>query len=106
MQGYLEHSDVMRATGATARQLRHWLVNGLVVPSVAVASGSGSRVRYAAADVEKVQRIKDLVTLGLTVPAIRKVLPLLLTGRAVVVGQARLSVRLEDGLADGTQAPV
>jgi DNA-binding transcriptional MerR regulator len=64
--------ELTRATGVSARSLRHYEAGGLLKPR---RRGSGYR-DYDDEDLDRVQRIRDLIALGLTLRQIRPVLEL------------------------------
>ncbi len=59
--------------GITYRQLDYWARTGLVQPSVASATGSGSRRAYSYSDLLKLRIIKDLLDRGVGLQQIRDV---------------------------------
>ena len=59
--------------GITYRQLDYWARTGLVQPSVASASGSGSRRAYSYSDLLRLRIIKDLLDGGVGLQQIRDV---------------------------------
>ncbi|MEM8925301.1 MAG: MerR family transcriptional regulator [Actinomycetota bacterium] len=59
--------------GITYRQLDYWARTDLVRPSVADASGSGSRRRYSYRDLLKLKVIKTLLDAGLRLETVRDV---------------------------------
>lgn len=56
--------DVVRLTGATARQLVYWVDQGVIAPSVTAAGGSGGRHRWSATDVRTIRVLAKLADLG------------------------------------------
>ena len=57
--------------GITYRQLDYWARTDLVRPSVADASGSGSRRRYAYSDLLELKIIKNLLDAGIRLESVR-----------------------------------
>ena len=53
-------TQVARAAGVTYRQLDYWARHGIVTPSIADATGCGSRRRWSADDVARVKRIGEV----------------------------------------------
>lgn len=58
--------------GITYRQLDYWARTDLIRPSLAEASGSGSRRRYSYRDLVELKIIKRLLDAGISLPAVRK----------------------------------
>lgn len=58
--------------GITYRQLDYWARTDLIRPSIAEASGSGSRRRYSYRDLVELKIIKRLLDAGISLPAVRK----------------------------------
>lgn len=65
--------ELQRLTGVTYRQLGYWVEQGVLVPSVSVARGSGSQHRWSASDVRLVKVLGELVALGADVRTLRLV---------------------------------
>jgi DNA-binding transcriptional MerR regulator len=59
--------------GITYRQLDYWARTDLVRPSLADAKGSGSRRRYAYADLLELKVIKNLLDAGIRLENVRDV---------------------------------
>lgn len=59
--------------GITYRQLDYWARTDLVRPSLADATGSGSRRRYSYRDLLKLKVIKTLLDAGLRLETVREV---------------------------------
>ncbi|MHB1718208.1 MAG: MerR family transcriptional regulator, partial [Acidimicrobiales bacterium] len=57
--------QVCALVGITYRQLDYWARTGLLRPSIAEASGSGSQRRYSYRDVLELKVIKRLLDAGL-----------------------------------------
>lgn len=62
--------EVCRASGATYRQVDYWTNSGLLAP-VIPANGTGTRRRYDDAELDWCRTIVALLTLGVTLRAIR-----------------------------------
>src|SRR5262249_11373916 len=60
-----------QVVGITYRQLDYWARTGLVVPSVRVASGSGSQRLYSFKDVLVLKVVKRLLDAGVSLQNIR-----------------------------------
>jgi DNA-binding transcriptional MerR regulator len=63
---------VCRLTGVTYRQLDYWARTDLVTPSIAAATGSGSKRLYSYRDVLEVKVIKSLLASGLSLSRARQ----------------------------------
>lgn len=59
--------------GITYRQLDYWARTDLVRPSLADASGSGSRRKYSYRDLLELRVIKSLLDAGIRLESVRKV---------------------------------
>src|SRR3974377_1865027 len=57
--------QVCAVVGITYRQLDYWARTGLLRPSIADATGSGSKRRYSYGDVLELKVIKRLLAAGL-----------------------------------------
>jgi len=66
-----------RVTGASQRQLIYWDKTGLVKPSVAGASGRGSRRLYSFLDLIQIRVAKELREQGLSLQKLRKAIHVL-----------------------------
>jgi DNA-binding transcriptional MerR regulator len=69
------HSGTQAAqiVGITYRQLDYWARTDLVRPSLADASGSGSRRRYSYRDLLELRMIKNLLDAGIRLETVREV---------------------------------
>jgi DNA-binding transcriptional MerR regulator len=69
------HSGTRAAqiVGITYRQLDYWARTDLVRPSIADASGSGSRRRYSYQDLLELKMIKNLLDAGIRLETVRDV---------------------------------
>jgi len=59
--------------GITYRQLDYWARTGLVGPTLARASGSGSRRRYSYRDLLELRAVKSLLDAGIRLELVREV---------------------------------
>ncbi len=59
--------------GITYRQLDYWARTGLIVPSLATATGSGSRRRYSYRDLLEMRAVKSLLDAGIRLELVREV---------------------------------
>jgi len=66
-----------RVTGASQKQLIYWDKTGLVKPSVAGASGRGSRRLYSFLDLIQIRVAKELREQGLSLQKLRKAIRVL-----------------------------
>jgi len=64
--------QVCALVGVTYRQLDYWARTGLLTPSVASASGSGSKRKYSYRDVVELKVIKQLLDADLSLQAARR----------------------------------
>ena len=71
-QGY-SGTRAAQIVGITYRQLDYWARTGLVRPSLADASGSGSRRRYSYQDLLELRMIKNLLDAGIRLETVRDV---------------------------------
>ena len=71
-QGY-SGDEARKIVGITYRQLDYWARTELIRPSLADASGSGTRRRYTYRDLLKLKAIKALIDAGIRLALIRKV---------------------------------
>ena len=62
-----------QVVGITYRQLDYWARTGLVRPSLADASGSGSRRSYSYRDLLELKVIKNLLDAGIRLESVREV---------------------------------
>jgi DNA-binding transcriptional MerR regulator len=69
------HSGTRAAqiVGITYRQLDYWARTDLVRPSIADASGSGSRRKYSYRDLLELRMIKNLLDAGIRLETVREV---------------------------------
>ena len=105
--------QVCGLVGITYRQLDYWARTGLLQPSVASATGSGSRRVYSYADVLELKVIKQLLDAGVSLQSARRAVEclreelgadlastnLVLTGNSSVL--ARTNGEVVDLLAGG-----
>ncbi len=59
--------------GITYRQLDYWARTGFVVPSLAQASGSGSRRQYSYGDLLTLKSVKKLLDAGIKLEKVRTI---------------------------------
>lgn len=78
--------------GITYRQLDYWARTDLVRPSVADASGSGSRRRYSYRDLLELKVIKTLLDAGIKLESVRTVFEYLRTQLGEDVASAQLVI--------------
>ncbi|MCY3787040.1 MAG: MerR family transcriptional regulator [bacterium] len=105
--------QTQQIAGITYRQLDYWARTGLVQPSVASATGSGSRRAYSYSDLLKLRIIKDLLDNGVGLPQIREVFRNhrdilgedLVGGRLVISGSEVLFMTGPDELVALLQRP-
>ena len=71
-QGY-SGTSTAKIVGITYRQLDYWARTGLVRPSLAAATGSGSRRSYSYQDLLELKVIKNLIDAGLKLESVRDV---------------------------------
>ena len=65
-------TQVCSLVGITYRQLDYWARTGLLVPSLAVAKGSGTKRRYSYHDVLELKVIKQLLDAGVSLQRARQ----------------------------------
>jgi DNA-binding transcriptional MerR regulator len=66
-------TQTAKVVGITYRQLDYWARTGLLTPSIAEASGSGSRRRYSYRDLLELRIIKTLLDAGIKLESVRDV---------------------------------
>lgn len=66
-------TQAARVVGITYRQLDYWARTDLIRPSVADASGSGSRRRYSYKNLLELRVIKTLLDAGIKLESVREV---------------------------------
>lgn len=71
-QGY-SGTKAAEVVGITYRQLDYWTRTDLVHPSLAEATGSGSRRRYSYRDLLELKVIKNLLDAGIRLESVREV---------------------------------
>jgi DNA-binding transcriptional MerR regulator len=82
--------EVCSVVGITYRQLDYWARTGLLRPSIADASGSGSQRRYSYADVLELKVIKRLLDAGLKLQQARQAVECLRGDLGVDLASAQL----------------
>ena len=83
-------ATVCRLTGVTYRQLDYWARTNLVTPSVASATGSGSKRRYSYRDILEVKVVKSLLDAGVALARARQAVDCLRDGLGVDLATASL----------------
>ncbi len=83
-------ATVCRLTGVTYRQLDYWARTDLVTPSVASATGSGSKRRYSYRDILEVKVVKSLLDAGVALARARQAVDCLRDGLGVDLATASL----------------
>ena len=83
-------ATVCRLTGVTYRQLDYWARTNLVTPSVASATGSGSKRRYSYRDILEVKVVKSLLDAGVALARARQAIDCLRDGLGVDLATASL----------------
>jgi DNA-binding transcriptional MerR regulator len=90
--------------GITYRQLDYWARTDLIRPSLADASGSGSRRRYAYRDLLELRIVKQLLDAGIKLETVRDVFKELrslvgddIASASLVIDGASVSLPLDDG---------
>ena len=66
-------TQAAKIVGITYRQLDYWARTDLIRPSLAEATGSGSRRRYSYRDLLELRVIKNLLDAGIKLEAVREV---------------------------------
>ena len=72
--------QVCRLVGITYRQLDYWARTGLLTPSLASATGSGTKRRYDYTDVLELKVIKSLLDAGVSLQRARRAVDCLRDG--------------------------
>jgi len=90
-QGYGSMTTA-KIAGITYRQLDYWAREGLMRPSLAEATGSGSRRRYSYGDLVTLRTIKRLLDSGLRLDKIRSVIHTLRSEFDVDLASANLVI--------------
>ena len=90
--------------GITYRQLDYWARTDLIRPSLADASGSGSRRQYAYADLLELRIIKQLLDAGIKLETVRQVFTELrrlvgddIASANLVIDGSAVALALDDG---------
>jgi DNA-binding transcriptional MerR regulator len=81
---------VCRLTGVTYRQLDYWARTDLITPSLAAATGSGSKRRYSYTDLIEVKVIKSLIDAGVSLGRTRQAVDCLRDSLGVDLASASL----------------
>lgn len=74
---------VIELTGLTARQIRYWDTTGLVSPSLQRAKGRGSKRLYSFEDLVELRTVARLLTAGISLQRVRKVVDYIVRVRDV-----------------------
>jgi len=97
-------SQVCAVVGITYRQLDYWARTGLLRPSIADATGSGSQRRYSYSDVLELKVIKRLLDAGLKLRQARQAVECLrgdlgvdLASAQLVLADSRSALARSDG---------
>ena len=101
-------SITSRLAGITDGQLTHWTITGIAIPSVNEGRGQGRRKRWAYTDIVGLRIIRELLSAGLSLQMVRRILPELkqFTGvthnlrslaqsRLVVLGNGEVAVAMD-----------
>jgi DNA-binding transcriptional MerR regulator len=90
----------------------YWARHGLVVPSVAVANGSGTERRYDFKDLLALRAVKELRQRGISTQALRKAIEYvrgvgqpLSEGRFLAIGKTIVWVEATDEIIDVARKP-
>jgi len=98
---------VCRLTGVTYRQLDYWARTELVTPSIASATGSGSKRVYSYGDLLEVKVIKSLLDAGVSLARARQAVDCLrdalgadIASTTLVIGDQSTVLADVNGLVD------
>lgn len=108
MTQYFSGKKASEIVGITYRQLDYWARTDLVRPSIADASGSGSRRRYSYRDLLELKAIKTLLDAGIKLESVRTVFAYLreqlgedvASAQIVITNGSAVLVRDDDELVD------
>ena len=64
-----------KLAGITDGQLTHWALTNIAVPSICEGRGQGRRKRWAFTDIVGLRVIRELLTAGLSLHMVRRILP-------------------------------
>lgn len=96
MSGIIEQSfsgtKAAQIVGITYRQLDYWARTDLVRPTVADASGSGTRRAYSYRDLLELRMIKNLLDAGIKLESVREVFTYLRTNVPEDITSAHLVI--------------
>ena len=102
-QGY-SGTQAAKVVGISYRQLDYWARTDLVRPSLAAATGSGSRRQYSYRDLLELRVIKTLLDAGIKLTAVRQVFQYLRQHVTSDIASAHLVISGNDVmLCDGDQ---
>jgi DNA-binding transcriptional MerR regulator len=90
--------QVCGLVGITYRQLDYWARTGLLRPSIADASGSGSKRRYSYNDVLELKVLKKLLDAGISLQRARRALQCLRDDMGANLSSANLVLAGSDSL--------
>ena len=90
--------QVCELVGITYRQLDYWARTGLLVPTIAVAKGSGSKRRYSYHDVLEIKVIKNLLDAGVSLQRARQAVECLRANLGADLGAASLILSGSDSV--------
>jgi DNA-binding transcriptional MerR regulator len=97
-------TNAARIVGITYRQLDYWARTDLIRPSLADASGSGSRRLYSYRDLLELRVIKSLLDAGIKLESVRTAFEYLRTHVDTDIASAHLVISGNDViLCDGDQ---
>jgi DNA-binding transcriptional MerR regulator len=85
-------TQAAKVVGITYRQLDYWARTDLIRPSVADASGSGTRRRYSYNDLLELRVIKTLLDAGIKLESVRQVFDYLRTHLEGDIASAHLVI--------------
>jgi DNA-binding transcriptional MerR regulator len=88
----LSGTKAAQVAGITYRQLDYWARTDLVRPSLADATGSGSRRRYSYRDLLELKVIKNLLDAGIKLESVRTVFDYLRTHVEADIASAHIVI--------------
>jgi DNA-binding transcriptional MerR regulator len=101
-------TQTAKIVGITYRQLDYWARTGLLKPSLAEATGSGSRRQYSYRDLLELRIIKTLLDAGIKLESVRDVFtnlrqtvgPDISSANIVISGTSSVVLRTNDELIE------
>jgi len=99
-------SQVCALVGITYRQLDYWARTGLLVPSIAVARGSGTKRRYSYHDVLELKVIKQLLDAGVSLQRARQAVDCLRDNLSADLGSASLILSSSTSVLAASQGEI